>query len=228
MSDKNYKPLFSRISSTGEVLEDNITEEQIKKHGAVLKTVTKKMVPVDTVQEPTPTKRKPLLKRQQKAVPVAANVKKETNTNKEYLILFKLEEQDMTNPDHESSRWISASSRDLIFAKAMSFIEDNVQILEDEGDIYDPVEYEESYVLTEGVTLSQKVKLSEFLKMCLKKCPKGIDDKIEKYLDTILNHPDEDARENFLSSEMVNDYGINCRPQYMQMPCTEVDGEDIN
>jgi hypothetical protein len=80
MSDKKFKPLFSKISSTGEVIESDITEEQIKKHGAVLKTVTKKMVPVDTVQEPTPPKRK-LIRPQQKAVAVAANVKKETNTN---------------------------------------------------------------------------------------------------------------------------------------------------
>ena len=134
-------------------------------------------------------------------------------------------------PDHESTRYLTAISRELIYVKIKAFIQDSVMVLEDEDDSYDPIAYDESYVLCEGVTLSQRVTLLEFLELCIKKY--GVKENMDKYIKSII----EDYKQGGGSANNTNrnstvnelNYGENCRPQMQAFNVLGgCDGEDIN
>lgn len=163
-------------------------------------------------------------------VPVRA-VEQQSQQNgkdKEYLVCFTLEEIDPSEPDWVSSRWIKAATRKLAFAKIAALIHDITSGNSDD-DFYDPIDYQESFVLCTGVALEGKVSLIDFIGLCLEKEPDAVDKFMLDYLKAIFVSY---ATGNYdaVDEWVRNRVNTPCTPQYPQTSYTNgylTEGEDI-
>ena len=150
---------------------------------------------------------------------------KQIHSNKEYLVCVALEEQDMTAPDWTRSRWITAEGRGLCFAKIAGMIHDLTS--NEMEDFYDPVDYEESFVLCTGVKYEEKVPLLQFIRLCIEKDAKAIDKYMLAYMQAVLKSYETGSFDPI--DEWVKDNNDTpCTPQVQQTMYTSLDGEDIN
>lgn len=106
------------------------------------------------------------------------------DTNKEYLILLMLDNQDT---ESNNTSFIHEYGRNNTFASILDYIE-NYSVTQFDIDFYyDSIDYEKSFAICEGVTLSQKITLVDFLEKCLKECDKNTLDKfMVGYVDAIV------------------------------------------
>ena len=240
MSDNIVNPFGIVNPVSGEVTEQEVnpTKEDLKlikeKEKRLAEEAKKNLKTVKVADGTTAatTKRSAKNKRAPQAPVVAGKPQqqnvpqkpKQIQSVKEYLICFEFEEQDMTAPDWTRSRWITAEGRGLCFAKTVSMIHD---ITSENEDFYDPIDYEESFVLCTGVKYEEKVPLLQFIRLCIEKEAKAIDKYMLDYMQAVLKSYETGSFEPIDEWVKVNN-DTPCTPQVQQTIYTSLEGEDIN
>jgi hypothetical protein len=239
MSDNIVNPFGIVNPVSGEVTEQEVnpTKEDlklIKEKEKRLAEEAKKNLKTVKVADGTATTKRPAKNKRAPQAPVVAAGKpqqqnvpqkpKQIQSVKEYLVCFVFEGQDMTEPDWTRSRWITAEGRGLCFAKTVSMIHD---ITSENEDFYDPIDYEESFVLCTGVKYEEKVPLLQFIRLCIEKEAKAIDKYMLDYMQAVLKSYETGSFEPIDEWVKVNN-DTPCTPQVQQTMYTSLEGEDIN
>lgn len=190
-----------------------------------LKTVKVADGATTTTKRPTKNKRTPqapVVGTPQQNVPQKPQ---QIHSETEYLVCFTLEEQDMTAPDWTRSRWITAVGRGLCFNKITNMIHDLTS--DDMEDFYDPIDYEESFVICTGVKYEEKVPLLQFIRLCVEKNAKAVDKYMLAYMQAVLKSYESGSFEPIDDWIKANN-DTPCTPQVQQTMYTSLEGEDIN
>jgi hypothetical protein len=238
MSDEIINPFGIVNPVSGEVTpqEANPTEEDLRlireKEARLAEEAKKNLKTVKVADSATTRTKRPTKNKRTPQAPVvgtspqsAPQKPQQIHSNKEYLVCFTLEEQDMTAPDWTRSRWITAEGRGLCFAKIVSMIHDLTS--EDMEDFYDPIDYEESFVLCTGVKYEEKVPLLQFIRLCIEKDAKAIDKYMLAYMQAVLKSYESGSFEPIDEWIKANN-DTPCTPQVQQTMYTSLEGEDIN
>ncbi len=238
MSDEIINPFGIVNPVSGEVTpqEANPTEEDLRlireKEARLAEEAKKNLKTVKVADGATTTTKRPTKNKRTPQAPVVGKPSQsvpqkpqQIHSDHEYLVCFTLEEQDMTAPDWTRSRWITAVGRGLCFAKIANFIHDLTS--DDMEDFYDPVDYEESFVLCTGVKYEEKVPLLQFIRLCIEKNAKAIDKYMLAYMQAVLKSYETGSFDPI--DEWIKDNNDTpCTPQVQQTMYTTLEGEDIN
>ena len=238
MNDEIINPFGIVNPVSGEVTpqEANPTEEDLRlireKEARLAEEAKKNLKTVKVADSTTKTTKRPTKNKRTPQAPVVGTSSqsvpqkpKQIHSDHEYLVCFTLEEQDMTAPDWTRSRWIKAVGRGLCFAKIANMIHDLTS--DDMEDFYDPVDYEESFVLCTGVKYEEKVPLLQFIRLCVEKNAKDIDKYMLAYMQAVLKSYESGSFEP-IDDWIKSNNDTPCTPQVQQTIYTSLEGEDIN